>query len=474
MTTTRTEASPRVDRRWWFGLAAVAAAAFAWRAVYILVWRRDHQVWGDAYFYHHGANLLADGYGFVNPFRFLIDGLIQQAADHPPVYTVYLFLFSTLGVRSPTGHMLATALVGTASVVLAGLIGRRIAGNTTGIVAAVLVAFYPNTFSWDGMLLSEPMALFAVMLTAFLAYRFVDDPSLVRIVLLGAAVGLATLSRAELGLLAVFIVVPLVLRRSNLTSWRSRIGWLAASGAACLAVLAPWVAFNATRFDEPVYLSSGFEITLATVSCDKTYYGELTGYWSLECVFGYLEPTGLNPLNSDESQRGQVLRDESIDYIQENLDRLPTVIVARWGRALGLWNFEQSVQLDSFDAGRTLWVAWAGAVSFLVMAPLAVVGGLALRRRGKLVYPLAAPFLTVWFTATVTFGQPRYRALAEGPLAVLAAVGLVAIVAAIRRRTAGGDATPDGDAPPPPAAPPLSGATVGAGPDPSPETSDHV
>ncbi len=440
MTSTRTEPATgpepatRPDRRWALALGGVALLGLAWRAIYILHWRRDHPVWGDAYFYHYGANLLADGYGFINPFRLLIDGLNQQAADHPPVYTVYLFLFSLLGIRSPVGHMLATAFIGTATVVLAGLIGRRVAGKGVGILAAVIVAFYPNTFSWDGMLLSEPMALFAVMLSVWLAYRFVDHPTLLGIVLLGAAVGLATLSRAELGLLALLIVVPLVLRRSHLTSWRARIGWLAASGAACVAVMAPWVVFNMTRFDEPVYLSSGFEITLSTVSCDKTYYGELTGYWSLECVFGYLEPAGLTPLNSDESERGQLLRRESLDFIGENLDRVPTVLVARWGRALGIWNFQQGIDLDAFDAGRTDWVARWGAISFLVLLPFAVAGGILLHRRGKVVYPLVAPFVTVFVTATITFGQPRYRALSEGALSVLAAVGIAALWTAVRSR----------------------------------------
>src|ERR1700731_3289010 len=54
----------------WFGwtLAVVALAALAVRVGYVLVDRRDVSPGGDAYFYHVGANLLADGKGFIEPF----------------------------------------------------------------------------------------------------------------------------------------------------------------------------------------------------------------------------------------------------------------------------------------------------------------------------------------------------------------------------------------------------------------------
>ena len=424
-------------RRWLLIIGGICVAAMAWRVYFIFEWRRDARVWGDALYYHRGGQLLADGYGFINPIRFDQDGLIQQAADHPPVYLLYLAFFSLLGFTSPTGHMIATGFIGLGSIVLAAAIGRRLAGERVGVIAALLVAFYPNIFSWEGMILSEPTALFGVLLTAWLAYRFVDRPSLLNAVYLGLAVGVATLSRAELLLLSVLVVVPLILRRSGARPWRERFAWLAVSGAACLTLLAPWVAFNVNRFEEPVYLSSGFEITLASVSCPITYYGHFTGYWSLQCVIDYLDEAGLTPLNSDESTRGDLLQREATEYIGENLDRLPVVIAARWGRALGVWDFNGSINLDNYDAGRPYWVAWTGAVSFLALVPLAVTGALSLRRRGWPVYPLAASFVIVWITATITFGQPRYRSIAEGSLCILAAIGIDAIWRAVRNRTAG-------------------------------------
>jgi hypothetical protein len=53
------------DRRWlvWIGLIAVAGLAL--RIAYVLITKNPRAVGGDSFYYHHGANLLVDGRGFV-------------------------------------------------------------------------------------------------------------------------------------------------------------------------------------------------------------------------------------------------------------------------------------------------------------------------------------------------------------------------------------------------------------------------
>ena len=50
----------------WFrpALVVVVAGALVLRVVYVLAYRRHFDPHGDAYFYHAGANLLAEGKGF--------------------------------------------------------------------------------------------------------------------------------------------------------------------------------------------------------------------------------------------------------------------------------------------------------------------------------------------------------------------------------------------------------------------------
>ncbi len=51
---------------------------------------RHQTVWGDSYFYHESANLIADGKGFINPIDWIENHVRIQAADHPPLYLLYL------------------------------------------------------------------------------------------------------------------------------------------------------------------------------------------------------------------------------------------------------------------------------------------------------------------------------------------------------------------------------------------------
>jgi hypothetical protein len=75
---------------------------------------------------------------------------------------------------------------------------------------------------------------------------------------------------------------------------------------------------------------------------------------------------------------------------------------------------------------------------FYAMAASGVAGGVFLRRRRIPLTPLLAPFAAVAVTVAVTFGETRYRALAEVSLIVLAAVGFEALIrSGLRRRTSG-------------------------------------
>ncbi len=430
--------APR-DRRFYTWLVLITGAGLAWRVVYIWVWRRDMVVWGDGYFYHNGSILIAEGKGWINPFAYYLKDTVNQAADHPPAYLLFLAGVSWLGGTGVTPHLLASAVLGSATVFVSGLAGRQFGGARIGLIGAVLVAFYPNVWRWDGLLLSETMAIFAVALTVWLAYRFWRSPNLYSGAVLGAAVGLAALSRAELILLSVLVVVPLCLLVRTV-SWAKRIGWLAAAGAACVMVLSPWVAFNLTRFDQPVLLSNGFEITLATSTCDYTFYGPTTGYWSLQCSLDYLAKNGFDEATGDQTARGEILRREALDYLSNQKRRLPIVVLARWGRITGLWNPVQQAELDEFNERETDWVPKAGGVIWYPMAAAAIAGAVLLRRRRIPVMPLVAPPIIVMVIVTMFFGQARYRAIAEGAIALLAAVTIDALVRWFRARGSPGSA----------------------------------
>jgi 4-amino-4-deoxy-L-arabinose transferase-like glycosyltransferase len=436
-------------RRFALALGLVAVGALVLRVGYVLAFRDQHTpFFGDALFYSKAATVLADGHWFVQPLSVGAEEI--PAAEHPPLYIVWLAIPAFLtggGQLSQTTQMLWSCLLGTGTVVLVGLAGRRIAGPWCGLTAAGLAAVYPNVWVHDGELLSETMAMFMVALIIVLAYRFVDEPTLPRALWLGAACGLSALSRPELILTVGLVLAPVVLLARALPV-RRRLGMLGAGGAVAALVLAPWVVYNLSRFEEPVYLSVNFGATLSASNCDETYYGEDIGYKNYEC--GYEVYRQVVELGMDPSEGAAAIQDETMEYIDEHRSRVPVVVLARLGRIVGAFKPSTDLRFDQFVMHREPWIARSTQLTWYVMAPLAVVGAVLLRRRRVPILPLVAFPAIVLVTVAITFAQLRYRAPAEPAVVLLAAVTVTGLLG---RLTPAGDRD-DGEAlPPGPAAP---------------------
>ena len=411
-------------RRFPLAVAAITAAGLALRLAYIWFVRRNLTYGGDPYYYHASANLLADGKGFISPYALAL-GQHLQSADHPPLYVVFLAAFSLMGVRTIAGHLIVSGLLGAASIPMAALAGREIAGRKVGVVAAVLVALYPNIWRYDGMLLSETLVVFLVVVALWLTYRFVNGPSWPRLAALGVVVGLCALARSELLLLAPLLVVPLALG-SRSVPWASRWRWLGVAALACFAAVAPWLIFNLARFDHAVLFTDNLGGTLAVANCDRAYYGPNTGYWDYTCGSDVLDRNGIGPYEPG-GRTDRVFRTDALAYIRAHESRLPVVVAARLGRITGTFRPSQQMHLDIFLENTTDWVAQSGTVSYYLVVALAVAGGLVLRRRRRAVYPLLAPIVVVLVTTALFYAATRFRAAAEPSLCLLAAVGLVAL-----------------------------------------------
>lgn len=398
--------------------------------------RRHDEVGGDAYYFHNQANLIADGHGFINPLVHAYADVERAAADHPPLYSAYLAVWSLLGVRSPLGHMIASALLGTATVVLVGAAGRRLAGPRVGVLAATAAAIHPNLWLWDGMLLSETASAFTVALFLYLVTRFLDGPTPPRLAAVGAAVGLAALARSEMVLLAVGLLalaprLPPPRRRrrrgSGLTGLldrmtATRLGAAAVAVVCLVGVIVPWAAYNQRRFEHPVPLSTGAGLVLVSSNCDLTYEGPLLGYWSFVCsVDGGLE-AGTDPFE-DASVTDRKLREVAIDFAREHPGRLPIVAVARLGRVVALFRPFQQVGLLNQNEGVPRWISEVSVGSWYLLAGLAIVGARRLRRDRVPLTALVAPIGTVLVVAVLVYGIWRFRAPGDVAVCLLAGVG---------------------------------------------------
>lgn len=420
--------------RWFiWALVAVAVVGLAVRVTFVLVEQRELDFGGDARFYHEGANLLADGKGFISPFDF-DRGRTVEAAEHPPLYLVFLAIPSALRLTSTLTHLLWSCALGAATIVLVGLLGRAVANERVGIFAAALLAVFPDAWMSDGSLLAETAAMFTATLAVLLAYHCWRQPSWRRFAAVGAAIGAATLARSELALLVVALLLPLGLLAPGFDV-RRRVRGLGAGALAALIVVAPWVGYNLVRFREPLLLSSQFGPLLASANCDTTYYGPLLGFFSIPCDRAIAERE-IEP-GLDQSERDSIYRREALEYARDHASRLPVVMAARAGRVLGVFRPGQQTANDAFLGQYRLGLVRVALYTFQAIAVLAVVGAIILRRRRTVpLFPLLAAPVAVLATVLATYGLTRFRFAAEPALIILAAVAIDAAVARVRARPA--------------------------------------
>ena len=442
-------------------IVLLAGVGLVVRLAYLVALRWGGPLSGDGVYYHEAANLLADGLGFTEPYRYLHGGAqealflddpaalvptanttlpvghVEPTAGHPPLWVVLLGTASLLGFTSTGAHQLVAAVVGALGVVAVGWAGRQVeqVTGTTGVAvtAAALAAVHAGFWLNDVQLMSETLTVPLAALLLGTGLRFVQRPAIDTALLLGLVGGLAALTRAEL-LLALPLVAFAVLRghgEAGGPSWGRRVGLFTLVGAAAVLVVSPWVARNMIVFEEPVLLSNGTGILLAQANCDATFYGDKQGYWEYLC--GLPQPLGVDDQPVDESQRDVAYRQRGLDYMTDHPGRLVAhVVPKRVGRYWGVYAPIQQLRADVLVEERPFRISVLGYAQFLVVVALAAVGCTEVRRRGGPLLLLAALPITGTVVAAATFGSTRYRAPAEVALVLLAAVGIAALAA--RRR----------------------------------------
>ncbi len=446
-------ARPGVRRFWWW-LAGITLAGLAVRLIYLVGWRTPWLVVGDPYYYHQGANLLADGEGYVHPYQYLLFGVRMPGADHPPGFMTVLAGFSWLGFRSFFQHQVISCIIGATGVAAMGVAGRRIAGERVGLIVAVLAALSPNLFYFDAMVVSESMMVATTAAILWAVYRWWDRPSVRSAAVFGLVIGVAALVRSESILLGPLLAVPLVWWRRRAVrddrtapdesgpdgadpaggeprrGWAAWVPQLAAAGLVALVVVAPWVGYNMSRFEEPTTLSAQLDQTFGTANCESVYEGDRVGYWSLACIqeTEHLVPEG------DASAQGKGFREIAFRYAREHRDRLPYVVAARVGRTFGLYQPQEQLQLDrSVDQKETV-LGQIGMVVWYGIAVAGAIGLIGLRRAGRPIFPILAIVGSVVVVVAVVYGNTRFRLPAELALMIPAAVSLDAALGGMRRR----------------------------------------
>ncbi len=381
--------------------------------------RPDPVIGGDGISYHLEALRLANGLGYTSAMW----DVGAQTAHHPPAWVTVLAGFSALGIDTIHGHQLLGVFIGLLVIGVVAVIGRIIFGYLSGALAGAIAAIYPGFWVLDAQILAEPFALVMLGMTIIAFYRFSRETNIRHALEVGFFLGLTVLARSE-QLALLIMLAPIFLFNATHLSLARRV-MLSLIVIGCVALLlGPWVIHNANRFDEPVLISTNMGAGLLTGNCATTFEGKNKGFYDTYC-FSYSEKPGQD---ADRSTKDRLHREAAIEQIQENLDKLPLTIVARYGRAFGLYKPAHTVTEVANWHGTDTWPVWLWVISFWVVGLLALVGIVTAIRARIDILPLAIPIFVMLGVVGVFFGEPRYHTMADLSFVVLSGYGLLAIV----------------------------------------------
>lgn len=433
-----------------YKVALVCLLGFVVRLVYVTLIHnfRHPDLNFDSTWYHLQAVLIAQGHGFIDP-HYWYQGKSPRAAfqlahidlahparvslptlQFPPLFPAVLSLVALVFHTSLLAQQIECCVIGTVTVLLITLLGRRVSGSeTVALIAGCIAALDPMLFQPDGGVLSESLygALAAGLLLA--AYRVIDGPTWGRWAMVGLLGGAAALARGEGTFLLVFVLAA--------TAWalwpvlrRQQLKGVALAGLVFVAVITPWVVRNSELMGRPTFLSDDIDVTFAGANCPSTYYGSEIGEWDYRCVDALApklkEETAANERTA-EAQNNKVYKDAATSYVSHHLDRVALVMAARALRTWDLyWNPKEQVVIEAVD-GRTVAFEAFGQLLSVVLLPFAVFGILQLRRRKRTVWPMVAAVITVTLVSIVLHGGSRLRISADPAIIVCAAFGIVAV-----------------------------------------------
>lgn len=408
---------PDPDRRWRLITVAALVAGAAWRlGRLVLVKWNQPLLFNDSVYYSEQARQLTRGLWYREVY--LAEHL--PGAEHGPLTSTLMAPLSWMDNAVPW-QRLVTTVCGIATIWVLSRLARELAGVKAGAIAAVVAAAYPGLWVNDGLVMSESVSILVVGLGLWATAVWWRTRARRDVLIAGATFGIAALARSEaLLMLALFCLVVLV-EEGRAAGFGVGLRQGVAAGLVGLAVIAPWVAFNLSRFEEPVLLTTNEGTTLLGANCPPSYEGPSAGGWFFACL------QTEDPVKVDleePSVRAARRRDLGLAFLRDHTRELPRVMVARLGRSLSVYSVPELVDIDEGDE-RARWSSWGAIVGFWVLAPLTALAVVRGDRRTRTV--LLLPIVVVAFTTLAFYGGHRIRSTVEPAVVLGGALALASL-----------------------------------------------
>jgi 4-amino-4-deoxy-L-arabinose transferase-like glycosyltransferase len=376
-----------------------------------------------------GASI-AEGHGFSSP-----GPPPRPTAWMPPLYPYLIAgVFALFGTYSIASALILEAL----QVALAGLtclvlyrLGKAAFDAHVGLLAAGLLAVYPASLHFSVQKIwSTTAAALALLVVLWLFLRTRDRPTLVAGVVLGIALGLATLLEPPILGIAPFAFVWLFV---DAQGTRRRIIALAIVAVSCVLVtVSPWAVRNYRVFGHVILTKSNFGHELYLTNNPYSEIGNTPLSESIEHQLRGKAPTPLLTeaerqyvLRADEADKNRLYRRKGMDYISAHPRRFAQLTLQRI--RLFWVNTEKMRSAGEEVAGLVYLAIFVSGVVGLVLSKL--------RRRELQLFALTLVVFPLPYYVT-NVQHWRYRYPLEPLLMLFAAFAAVSV---LRRSRAAAD-----------------------------------
>ena len=436
------------------------------------------------------AHVDAQGYHWL-AVNILERGVFSMNTEAPyradnvraPLYPLFVASWYAIDGPSPEVVVLAQVLVDVLTVVVLYQLGRLVAGERVGWIAALFYALNPSSLRFVNELLTE--ILFGLLLTTavWMFARAMRGGRTSDALRCGSLFGVAILCKPNLQFLPLALVAMLVhgytSKRRDHKEHTGHTWWhsVAAVAGTIVVVLLPWVVRNRVVFGEWFYTRT-FDDNLAHVSAVSTLAhsrGESVAPWSPRWEALYDEIIVRTALRYDwetvdDAQlsarerdmrlqqltdvAGEIVRGHPIDFVLAHTKAWLWSFVPQEHKFWTVWLTDAPwpVELDSGDAlgralravgrgavgdgvrivvverllhlpplARILWVAWG--VGYMIATVLFVVGAIRLRPRLLSAFIVVTIFYVTFVPGPIS--QIRFRLPVVPLILLLVVVGLL-------------------------------------------------
>ncbi len=218
-----------------------------------------------------GERLLQQG-AFLSPL-ILDASRADESALLPPAYVAIVAgVYGLFGVESFAATLMLQLLNAAATSLAASLvfvITKQLAGLKAGWISAAIAMINPVLIGFTGYIWETSLFTLCVVVTVWLSLCLArSTASIRRYVTFGLWLGLAALLNPALTpAYPLFVLYPL--SRQHRWRWRPIAAGVAASTLGWLAAITPWTIRNLQRFDELMYVRSGFMLELWLGACPE-------------------------------------------------------------------------------------------------------------------------------------------------------------------------------------------------------------